>query len=217
MRKSVLKEVGLIKKQAKASSIFESLFGEKSFFDIEYKYPCEYIAKYWEQYKKSAFANTKNTNSLNGTIFEYIIQTLFIRENLLPLYIQAKVAFVPNVEYDSILYSKEIGPIAFSMKTSLRERYKQADLEAIALKYVHRKARCFLLTLSEEEYATTKKKIADGDIIGLDKVILCTSPEMNQLIFDLKQRTYALSEQVEIVSGTHITSERINRHVTNSQ
>ena len=92
------------------------------------------------------------------------------------------------------------------MKTSSRERYKQADLEAIALKYVHRKAQSFLMTLEEDEYPRLKKKISNGDIIGLDKVVLCTSPDLDQLICDLKTRTYDISEQVEIISGKYISS-----------
>jgi hypothetical protein len=49
-------------------------------------------------------------------------------------------------------------PICISAKTSLRERYKQADFEAIALKYVHRKALSFLVTLEENEAKSVKAK-----------------------------------------------------------
>ena len=92
-------------------------------------------------------------------IFEYILATLFVREGILPLYLSAKVAFVPNVIYDLMLFTSERGPICLSAKTSLRERYKQADLESIALKYVHRKALSFLLTLEENEAKSVKKKL----------------------------------------------------------
>ena len=125
-------------------------------------------------------------NNLNGKVFEYILATLFVRENILPLYLNAKVAFVPNVIYDLMLYSKERGPICISAKTSLRERYKQADLEAIALKYVHRKALSFLVTLNENEAESVKNKIISGDVIGLDKVIVATSRDFNELIKELK-------------------------------
>ena len=118
----------------KAEIIFDSLF--PCFLKVKYKKPSDYISIYWEAFQKHPEGN----NNLNGKIFEYILATLFVRENILPLYMSAKVAFVPNVIYDLMFYTAERGPICISAKTSLRERYKQADLEAIALKYVHRKA-----------------------------------------------------------------------------
>ena len=72
------------------------------------------------------------------------------------------------------------------MKTSLRERYKQADLESIALKYVHRKALSYLITLDEKEANGVKNKIVSGDVIGLDNVIVATNPEFDELILELK-------------------------------
>jgi hypothetical protein len=121
---------------------FDQAIGD--FEAISYSKPSEYMINCWTKYKD---LNVKDNNT-NGKVFEYILATLCIREGLLPLFIEARVAFVPNVNYDIMLYSEEIGPISFSLKTSLRERYKQADLEAIALKYVHRRAHCYLLTLA---------------------------------------------------------------------
>lgn len=81
-----------------------------------------------------------------------------------------------------MFYTTERGPICISAKTSLRERYKQADLEAIALKYVHRRALCYLVTLDISEAKKVKEKIKSGDVIGLDKVVVATSDEFNDLI-----------------------------------
>lgn len=188
----------------KADFIFNSLF--ENFLEIKYDKPSEYISIYWEKYKNHPEVN----NNLNGKIFEYILATLFIRENILPLYISARVAFVPNVIYDLMLYTAERGPICISAKTSLRERYKQADLEAIALKYVHRKALCFLVTLQENEAKNVKAKIMSGDVIGLDNVIVATNEEFNDLIVELK--TYQLSEPptVKVIQSNQvITKEKV--------
>lgn len=53
--------------------------------------------------------------------FELLIQYILYQNNLLPFYRQAKVIFVPNVNFDILLYTKEIGPLCLSIKTSLRE------------------------------------------------------------------------------------------------
>ena len=129
----ILSRFKLVRNRNKSEKIFEDLFPGKTFLDIDYNSPAEYVSKYWQAYKNLNI----NNNALNGKIFELIISTIFIRENILPIYLQANVAFIPNVEYDLVLYNKEQGPISISLKTSLRERKKQADLEAIALKYVH--------------------------------------------------------------------------------
>ena len=203
---SKLNQLGItIGKNKKADIVFESLF--ENFFSVKYKTPSDYVSQYWDMYLKHPEGN----NNLNGKIFEYILATLFIRENLLPLYISAKVAFVPNVIYDLMFYSSERGPICLSAKTSLRERYKQADLEAIALKYVHRKALCYLITLEEHEARSVKEKIKTGDVIGLDNVIVATSDDFNDLINELKRYQFSEPPTVKVIQSNQIiTIEKVN-------
>lgn len=200
-----LNQLGItVGKNKKVESIFDSLF--PNFLDINYSEPTEYISIYWNAYSKCQNAN----NNLNGKIFEYILATLFVRENILPLYLSAKVAFVPNVNYDLMFYSDERGPICISAKTSLRERYKQADLEAIALKYVHRKALSYLLTLEVNEARSVKAKIKSGDIIGLDNVIVATNDEFNELIDELKKYNFCDPPTVKVIQSNQvITYEKV--------
>lgn len=191
-------------KDNKAEIVFDSLFDD--FREIKYENPTDYKNVYW-----TAFKNHKESNNnLNGKIFEYILATLFVREGLLPLYLSAKVAFVPNVIYDLMFYTEERGPICISAKTSLRERYKQADLEAIALKYVHRKALSFLVTLEENEAKSVKAKIKSGDVIGLDNVIVATNSEFNNLIKELKKYQFSEPPTVKVIESNQIiTAEKV--------
>lgn len=199
----ILIDKGIVRHKSKSTTIFERLMDDNTFLDVEYAKPSEYIVKYWREFKKLPGSK----NGLNGKIFELIIQTLLYRENISPFYIQANVAFVPNVKYDTLLYNKEFVPISLSMKTSLRERYKQADLEAIALKYVHRKAKCILLTVEEKEAKNVKEKIKTGDVIGLDTVVLCTSFEMDDLITELKKVEFTEAGSIEIVTGQIVVNK----------
>ncbi|MCW1735645.1 hypothetical protein [Anaerorudis cellulosivorans] len=190
----------------RAETIFDSLFPD--FMKIEYEMPSQYVRKYWDAYS----LNPERNNNLNGKIFEYILATLCVREGILPIFLSAKVAFVPNVVYDLMFYANERGPICFSAKTSLRERYKQADLEAIALKYVHRKALCYLITLDENEAKGTKEKIKRGDIIGLDKVIVATSDEFDGLIGELKGYEFSDPPTVKVIESNQIiTKEKLEK------
>src|SRR2546421_9618463 len=103
--------------------------------------------------------NNDLTRNDNGAIFEYLIMVCLYSKGILPFYIQAKISFVPNATYDIVLYSSANFPITLSIKTSLRERYKQADLEGLALKNVHRRVKNYLITLSAKEYEGVRKKI----------------------------------------------------------
>ena len=185
----------------KAEIVFDSLF--PNFLKVKYNKPSEYVEKYW-----GAFKNHKESNNnLNGKVFEYILATLCVREGILPIYMSAKVAFVPNVIYDLMFYTSERGPICWSVKTSLRERYKQADLEAIALKYVHRKALSYLITLEVNEARSVKAKIKSGDVIGLDDVIVATSEEFNKLLEELKEFEFSEPPTVKVIESNQIITE----------
>jgi hypothetical protein len=197
----MLNKLGIIiGADTKAGNAFEKLF--PNFMEVKYDTPSEYVSKYWSKYQKLT-----NTNSnINGKIFEYILATLCIRENILPLYLSAKVAFVPNVIYDLMFYTAERGPICWSVKTSLRERYKQADLESIALKYVHRKALSYLITLDEREAKSVKEKITTGDVIGLENVIVATDLEFDELIKDLKTFQFEEPPTVKVIESNQIVT-----------
>lgn len=196
----VLKDCGISKSKTKTVTIFESLLFGETFLDVVYDSPKDYIKKYWESFK---VAHPKSTPSVNGNVFEMIIYTLLYREGIKPFYTQAKVTYVPNIVYDAILYNQS-QPVSLSLKTSLRERYKQADLEAVALKYVHRRSKCYLLTISPEEAASANEKIKKGDIIGLDAVIDCTTSQIDDLIADLKNVTFEETESKPAVTGNII-------------
>lgn len=205
--KNLLVRLNLFKRVGETAKCFESLFAPNSFLEFEYEKPSSYVNHCWNLYKQSDFGQ-RHSNSLNGNMFEVIINSLLIREDILPFYLQAKVAFVPNVEFDNILYTPK-APIALSLKTSLRERYKQADLEAIALKYVHRNAECYLLTLSAEECNTVNYKIAHGEAIGLTKAILCTTNDFDDFIKELKNNKFELAGNVNIIESSQIITKDI--------
>jgi len=207
MRKdNILEKIGLCEDGSKkAASIFGKLYPD--FLNEKYIRPSDLVKNYWVKYV-NVKGKKEGDKALNGKIFELILSTVCIRENLLPLYLSAKVAFVPNVVYDLMFYTAECGPICLSAKTSLRERYKQADLEAIALKYVHRKAQSYLVTLDKKEAENARKKIKKGDIIGLDDIILADSTEFDMLIKKLKALSPTEPPTVKVIISDHIITRK---------
>jgi len=162
----------------------------------------EFVSKWW----KVLAASNPNPN-LRGGIFEHLLATVFIREGLLPFYVQAQVEFVPNVRYDFLFWTVEKGPLVISAKTSLRERYKQADLEAMAISSVHRRSETFLVTLDGVEAARVSAKIASGDVQFLKHVAVADSVEFDDLISKIKA--------LALVSAPVIPTLRSAREVMN--
>ena len=200
----MLKKLGIVKSKTKGYHVFMERIAPD--FMSNTMGPSEYVRYCWNNYENSG---VERNNSLNGTIFELIIATLFVKEGILPLHLQAQVAFVPNVNFDAVLYTHETGPIGLSLKTSLRERYKQADLEAVALKYVHRKAENYLLTMDREEAESVSRKIATGAVLGLDKAVLASSDEFDAFINGLKSKTFISPGSVEIITASRVITEQI--------
>jgi hypothetical protein len=158
------------------------------------------VDKMWSAYE----SYDAKSNVLNGSVFEIIIACSLLRLNIKPIYVQAKVVFVPNVNFDFLLYSKNIGPLSISAKTSLRERYKQADLEAVSLKYVHRKSKAYLVTLDIEEARVLIAKLKNGDLLGIDDVIVATSSAFDKFVKELATHEFIKPVKVDIVTATNI-------------
>jgi hypothetical protein len=146
-----------------------------------YESPSKYVSWLIQSCERAGAPTT-----LNGGIFELALACVLLKEGLAPFYMSAQVMFVPNARFDLMLYTAEVGPIVLSAKTSLRERYKQADLESQALRDVHRRSKTFLITLGEKEAAGVRKKIESGDVTNLDDVILADKPEFDLFINSLK-------------------------------
>jgi len=211
----ILKDLDIVRgNNTLAGGIFEDLF--PSFMDINYNQPNEYIAIYWDAYlavRDERLVNDQQKRGVNGKLFEYLIATLLIREKIFPIYMNAKVAFVPNINYDLLIYSTDKGPVCLSAKTSFRERYKQADLESIALKYVHRRSQCYLITLSQDDATMVNIKQKAGDVIGLDQAVCATHNDFNLLIRNLKDLNLVVAPSINVIETNQIVTEAKVREI----
>lgn len=138
-----------------------------------------FLKKFWDRYPKGQAV-------VNGNVFEHLVSVLLYRQNIRPLYQQVSIAFVPNVIFDLAVYTEKHGPVVLSLKTSLRERYKQVDLEDTVLKNVHRRARTFLITAELEEARNVNRKIDSHEVQGIEKVIYAFGKDMDDLVFELR-------------------------------
>lgn len=118
----------------------------------------------------------RGSRNWNGLLLEELV-VKFLRTKIGEdcIFRNKKLALIDDTKYDILLCSsnnqgKTQSPICLSVKTSLRERYKQAEREGLTAKQVHLGSYTVLLTMDKK---VVEKK---GRIMrGLDMVVDCSN------------------------------------------
>jgi hypothetical protein len=182
-----LVEYGIMSESGSKSSLSAQLLLsiQPNLESIDIEQPSKYIDFIWQK----AEHDERLTRDVRGKFFELVIASCLIKNNILPFFWQAQLEFVPLANFDLVVYTEERGPIVLSLKTSIRERYKQAEFEAQAMKDVHRRAKNFLVTMEKDEAVTLQAKIDTGVLSGIDGVIVATEKSFDEQIQLLKSLT----------------------------
>jgi hypothetical protein len=157
--------------------------------------------------RERAAADGKSPQSIAnfaGTAMEYSLLVALLQQGKKPLFWQAEFKELPNNFYDAVFFTQEHGPVVLSPKTSLRERYKQADLEALALRGLFPKSQFYLLSLDRDKkhIANVQRKIASGEVRGI--LALYDETNMDELFKKLEPLT-----AIEPAPGTLRSGRRI--------
>ena len=164
-----------------------SVFSEDDFMNFNYEKPTEFITHFWnifEDYKVRYLKKNKEkiNNSYPGQAYGIILAYLFTREGIEITYMDEKID-VKNVRPD-FLFIKNEKHFFVSIKTSGRERWKEAELEARDYKIKYPYATCVLVMHHEKEVKAREKDIDD---LTLDNIIYSGSEKFNDLISSIKQ------------------------------
>lgn len=176
-------------------AIFDEFYSD--IFNIDISSPSQAMAELWARYPNKI-------RSLNGKVFEGLLATILYRCGIHPIYVEAMLSYVPNVEFDFVAFSRECGPVILSAKTSLRERYKQADLEGMMVRQVHRKAKSYLITLDEKAAALVNNKIEKGQVLGLDDVVVATHENFDRLVNELTRLDFYEPEKIDVLTSKRL-------------
>lgn len=199
---SQLVDFGIVAKSGDAERIFTRIC--PNIFANPRQSPREFLSSVWERYELQPAAIRKV--GINGSIFEYILASVLLRNRIFPFRRSARIAFIPNIVHDFVLLSEARRFVILGAKTSLRERYKQADLEAMALKNVHRRAEYYLITNDDREAASLRTKIRAGDVFSLDDVIYAQSDDFNNLITRLARERYIDNYQQDVITSGRVVT-----------
>lgn len=136
--------------------------------NIDYELPTQYFSYFWEKYEvfKQKYLEDNNktiNNGFNGIIFEAIFAHLLNREGLV---IKSHDEYIDGTKFvkPDFLVKKGDIFIFFSLKVSIRERWKQADWESIQFKKNHPNSKCILLTANCKEAENLSTHLQDLDL-----------------------------------------------------
>ena len=189
-----------ISKKSKSLDIFNQAKWHEVFFDKSLK-PSEIVRELYSNRFEKILKNKSNVNSLRGSIFENLILAIFLANEIKPIYEQCTLQFVPNVRFDFVLFESQMKPIIISLKTSLRERYKQVELEAYYCKQVYKQAECVFISLDSEGVRGAEVKKKSFEVLYIDEFIIATDNQFNALIKKFKNNDYQEPGSFKVVKS----------------
>ena len=172
----------------KKKACFEKAgFNDNLFKNFKYEKPTEFINYFWDLFEKFKINYLNKyrepiNNSFPGQAYGIILTYLFTREEIEITYMDEKID-VKGVKPD-FLFIKSEKHFFLSVKTSGRERWKQAEYESILYKGKYPEACCVLIMHHEKEVKAREKEMQD---LSLDDIIYTGSEKFNDLINLIKK------------------------------
>ena len=165
----------------KEKAIYKNCFKVQKPDQYPYTDANDFFQHYWNKFEIYKIGKIIN-NQLPGDAFEIIIGFILDYEKIKIYSMDENVEGVSLVKPDFTIRDKRKN-IFISCKTSIRERWKQADWESIRYKKKFPDAKCFVITNHKKEAESLKKKLNEIDI---DKVFYSGSNEINDFVKQLK-------------------------------
>ena len=145
--------------------------------------PHKYLAETWAKLPSDADRTTR------GLFFERLIAHTLLEVGIEPFFTQVSVALIDHIRYDVVLFERNHRPTLLTIKTSAGNRLAMAELESLALKRVYRRARCYLLVMSDEQ-EKIREKIQNGELSGIDDVYCVANPDFDDLLDILRTKEF---------------------------
>ena len=149
-------------------------------------------------------ASAKTVSVTHGKVFELAFCEVLKQEGITPFYYQAKMPGRPVIDFDVILLQDNNRPISFSLKTSLRERWKQSYLEAVVLRGTYPASVSYLVTLSRNEAQRRKDSIKRGETPELADCVVAVDNEFDSLIYGLRSQSFVQVQRVTQFTGREV-------------
>ena len=160
--------------------------------------PHETFLGIWNGYRESG----STSNNRNGRIFEYAICEAFANHGVTGLYHQCVFWSMPNDRLDISGWTGKNYPIIISCKTSIRERWKQADLEGRVLKGIFPGTKSYIVMEDDAETLTMRERIGNRKAPGIDAVFNAKTRDLDCLVDMLHGSDLVSPRSIKPLSGT---------------
>ena len=152
---------------------------QRSFNDVTEPYG-DYIQDVWNDAKRLGIG----TGPQSGPLFEMLIGSVFIAADVAPFFRRAELANARKIECDFLFWesSSEV-PICIELTSTLRERYKLADLQAFKIKANYPNGKFFQLTMDYKDASRRSNK----DFESLDGLVFAGSPQFESVISAIRK------------------------------
>jgi len=172
-----LSHIGL--KELKWVSQFETLVPDIS--AIQASRPSQLTRALW-----SLSGGETQVGNTRGHILLICMISALAREQIGPFYVNCGVKGVPTHSWDLVFTSPEGRVIAVSANVTLKERWKNENLAAWALKKVLPQSSAYIVLHNEDEATTIGNKIVRGEAASIDGRAQIFSPDFDQFLAILK-------------------------------
>lgn len=162
-----LVSAGLVTVTSDLTSVFVGISGRPNVPSYPYS---RFMSAFWEE------ASSQGQSS--GALFELMVACCLYDARVGTFYRHATLQDSPKVESDLLVWTREGMPWCIQMTSTLRERYKLADLQAFRVKASYHNAAFFLLTMDQFDTSKRSKK----DFESLDELVYCGSAAFDSLI-----------------------------------
>ena len=162
-------------KKFKTTKTFQEVFQNSNISNYQYKDALDFFRYFWNLFE-SYQAQKKVNNNVPGRIFEIIIGFILDYENI---EIKSHDEAINGVDFAKPDFVIKKGDAFISCKTSLRERWKQADWESIKYKKKFPNAKCYLITNNYLEFKNLKKHMPK---IEIDEIFYADSSDIIKMI-----------------------------------
>lgn len=126
----------------------------------------------------TVWEKAKVRGEASGALFELIVSACLYDAKVKVFYRHATLERCPKLESDLLVWSQFGSPWCIQLTSTLRERYKLADLQAFRVKSSYSNAAVVLLTM--DQFDTAKR--SRGDFESLDELIYCGNEAFDSLV-----------------------------------
>ena len=140
----------------------------------------EFTRKTWDALKQDGLDS--------GDVFELMIATLLYHSGISVFYRHATIKFLEHTDFDLLLWDEQnAAPVLLQCTSTLRERFRLADLESFRSKSFYPNAKTYLLTMDYRDTA----RLTDYKFDSLDRLIYAGDRALDELFEYLRSRTFS--------------------------